>query len=539
MSDKEDNPLNDEDRKPAAKNTTPTPDGVPSTYAGLKRKSTSTRTSSMVSTNTQEIKREPVVKTETAHATANKSASARESEREPVVKTETATATAPANTSNDQAEAPIPTEPVSNGPNLNRTVTVRRKVAKRTYPLYLAPPQQNIALPLAPSPPAEEIPARKKRRLEEPLPRSTDEAARETASPDISIGLPSPDPPPPSTATVDISTCRRSRHQIQLPPIEMSETQLDDSDEFADDDCDLPSPSWEARLSELADYRKLHGHCSVPYNNSENSKLATWVINQGRQYRLHQDGEKSNMTLSRMHKLESLGFEWDKRGSAWEDRLSELADYRKIHGHCNVPKNYSENIKLGRWVANQRNQYRLHVKGNTSYTTRSRIQELESLGVEWDCYGAAWEHCLSELADYRKIHGHCNVPRNYVKNTKLANWVNTQRHQYKFYLEKKTSHMTLSRIQELESLGFKWRVSVPTWDERLSDLADYLKIHGHCNVPKRFSENAKLGEWVQTQRKENRLHRQGKPSPMTPFRIQALESLGFKWTASAPTGKTV
>jgi hypothetical protein len=23
--------------------------------------------------------------------------------------------------------------------------------------------------------------------------------------------------------------------------------------------------------------------------------------------------------------------------TAWEDRLSELADYRKIHGHCNVP----------------------------------------------------------------------------------------------------------------------------------------------------------------------------------------------------------
>jgi hypothetical protein len=25
-----------------------------------------------------------------------------------------------------------------------------------------------------------------------------------------------------------------------------------------------------------------------------------------------------------------------------EDRLSELADYRKIHGHCNVPHRYSK-----------------------------------------------------------------------------------------------------------------------------------------------------------------------------------------------------
>jgi hypothetical protein len=64
---------------------------------------------------------------------------------EPVVKTETTPA--PANTSTDQADAPIMTEPVIKGPNLKRTVTVRRKAAKRTDPLYLAPPPQNIALP--------------------------------------------------------------------------------------------------------------------------------------------------------------------------------------------------------------------------------------------------------------------------------------------------------------------------------------------------------------------------------------------------------
>jgi hypothetical protein len=31
-----------------------------------------------------------------------------------------------------------------------------------------------------------------------------------------------------------------------------------------------------------------------------------------------------------------------------EDRLSELADYRKIHGHCNV-RRIAEN-KVGKWV---------------------------------------------------------------------------------------------------------------------------------------------------------------------------------------------
>jgi hypothetical protein len=38
---------------------------------------------------------------------------------------------------------------------------------------------------------------------------------------------------------------------------------FDDADDDADDG-DLPRPSWEDPLSELTEYRKLHGHCNVP-----------------------------------------------------------------------------------------------------------------------------------------------------------------------------------------------------------------------------------------------------------------------------------
>jgi hypothetical protein len=89
-----------------------------------------------------------------------------------------------------------------------------------------------------------------------------------------------------------------------------------------------------------------------------------------------------------------------------------------------------------------------------------RIRELESLGFEWDCSSAAWEERLNELVDYRKIHGHCNVPSSYSENSALAKWVPTQRKQYKLHLEGKASPMTLSRIQELECLGFEWKPSI-------------------------------------------------------------------------------
>jgi hypothetical protein len=85
--------------------------------------------------------------------------------------------------------------------------------------------------------------------------------------------------------------------------------------------------------------------------------------------------------------------------------------------------------------------------------------------------------------------------------------------------------MTLPRIQGLERLGFEWGVCVG-WEFRLSELAKYSKMHGHCNVPK--SENGKLGSWVETQRSQYSLHLKGKTSPITLFRIQTLQSLGFK-----------
>jgi hypothetical protein len=295
--------------------------------------------------------------------------------------------------------------------------------------------------------------------------------------------------------------------------------------------------AWEDRMIELAAYREIHGHCNVSKSHSENIKLANWVATQRTQYRLHLEGKTSSKTLSRIQGLESLGFDWKNcSGPAWEDRLSELAAYREIQGHCNVSKSHSENIKLANWVATQRTQYRLHLEGKTSSMTLSRIQGLESLGFDWgNCSGPAWEYRLSELADYRKIHGHCNVPKSHSECSKLANWVAKQRTNYRLHLEGKTSSMTLSRIQEMESLGFDWGVCSAPWEYRLSELAAYREIHGHCNVPQRCSENSKLAKWVVNQRTNYRLHLKGKTSSMTLSRIQELESLGFEWDCSGPT----
>jgi hypothetical protein len=99
--------------------------------------------------------------------------------------------------STEEAEASIPTENVreegSDDPDLNVTVVVRRKAAKRTSPWDLAAGE----LTLVSSPPqAEDIPAAKKPRLEEPqleepFSASTDEASTKISAHDTTaISLP-------------------------------------------------------------------------------------------------------------------------------------------------------------------------------------------------------------------------------------------------------------------------------------------------------------------------------------------------------------
>jgi hypothetical protein len=396
-------------------------------------------------------------------------------------------------TQEEAAEASIPDVIASGDSSLNQhhpTVTVHRKAAKRSEKWY-----HDIAAPLPPSPQTEDIPARKKPRIKEEAediparkkPRIKEEAEdipakkkpRIKGEPLIplrrsprrvnatsSTGIPAAPTTPPN-ATVVASTRRRSPRQTKLPRTETSEGQLDDDDEDEDanpddaaddddaDDADLSCPPWEARLSELANYHKIYGRWNVSNIYSESSTLGAWVGKQRHQYRLHLQGKISQMSTLRIQALERLGFEWDSRGAAWEGSLSELADYRKIHGHCNVPRNSSEHAKLGRWVNTQRHHYLLHVAGNPSHMTPSRIKALENVDFIWESHSAAWDDRFSELADYRNIHGHCNVPKGYSENPRLAKWAAKQRYNYKLHQDGKKSFLTTHRIQALKSLGFE------------------------------------------------------------------------------------
>jgi Helicase associated domain len=71
------------------------------------------------------------------------------------------------------------------------------------------------------------------------------------------------------------------------------------------------------------------------------------------------------------------------------------------------------------------------------------------------------------------------------------------------------------------------------WNERYRQLDDFLTIHGHTMVPKRYKTNPALGNWVSKQRQQYHKYTSGTtPCSLTPRRIELLNQIHFCWNAA-------
>jgi len=73
-------------------------------------------------------------------------------------------------------------------------------------------------------------------------------------------------------------------------------------------------------------------------------------------------------------------------------------------------------------------------------------------------------------------------------------------------------------------------------------LQAFHAAHGHCRVPKGYTSDRELANWVRNQRLEYTNLQRGKKSRMTPERLDLLTAMGFTWSQpaakSAPNKKT-
>lgn len=281
---------------------------------------------------------------------------------------------------------------------------------------------------------------------------------------------------------------------------------------------------WRAMLAALKTFREREGHCRVPAQWKESPRLANWVAVQRRAKKLWK------LDARRVAALEEIGFDWrvEQEGDGgarihaapgysvedrWEVMFQALLQYKQGHGDCLVPQRWKESRGLADWVSSQRSAY------SRGQLAPDRVRRLDEIGFEWDPIGTRWEEMFQRLVEFKKEHGHTNVLQRSPKYAELATWVRNQR-------AAKTHNRPIiaARGKRLDEIGFVWRlVERNAWERMFDRLAEFKKLHGHCNVPQKGGGDKLLGKWVNTQRTHF------KRGTLRGDRKQQLESIGFVW----------
>ena len=296
--------------------------------------------------------------------------------------------------------------------------------------------------------------------------------------------------------------------------------------------------NWRGIYLELVKFQKRFSHCRVPQNWKENNSLAHWVKTQ------RQDYAKSELHGDRIALLEKIGFEWKVEIGTWEGRFADLCAFKERFGHTRVSVKWPEDPLLGGWVTSQRGKHR------KKELAEEYVQRLDAIGFEWDGRPAAnhssrvvsdsdaqWRRVFDRYKAYASLHGGEAVQVVDPETKSLHRWMLSQR------LANGQGTLSETRFNALNEIGFEWqrsarhigtprpRVRVKevlitrTWDEMFSDLVEFFKLHGHCNVPEVWKAQPALPHWIALQRRAK------KQNLLTIEQASQMEEIGFAWTS--------
>mmetsp|Transcript_26733 Transcript_26733/g.32420 ORF Transcript_26733/g.32420 Transcript_26733/m.32420 type:complete len:371 (+) Transcript_26733:152-1264(+) len=297
--------------------------------------------------------------------------------------------------------------------------------------------------------------------------------------------------------------------------------------------------SWTERYTQLKEFNIREGHSNVPFRFKENRSLGIWVSNQRKAYHRYMNGQSSHLTQGTIEKLEEIGFIWhvkEDHGKKWMEQYEKLKRFKHVHNHCCVPQHYTNDESLGMWVSQQRQQYKKWRDGKDTNITKWRIELLKEIGFKWNAKTgniSNWMVHYKNLKKFKACTGHCNVSKHHSNNPRLGKWVEVQQNEYSKLKNKDKSHMTQLKIELLNDIGFKWKISKThngAWEKRYNQLKEFKSQKGHCNVPQKYEMNPSLGVWVSTQRQEYKKYCEGMASRMTESRLKELENIDFSWS---------
>ena len=283
--------------------------------------------------------------------------------------------------------------------------------------------------------------------------------------------------------------------------------------------------NWQRSYSAAKAYFEANGNLQVPINyvTDDGIRLGAWISNL-RTYRKN-DNHKSLLTEDRLKQLEAIGMIWDVPDYLWQQNYNALLAFYRTHGNIDVPKDYvtEDGIRLYQWLLNVKQAYRRN-DGKGYSLTKSQIQQLEELGIEWRTKSEIlFETGLSHAQDYFNEYGNLDVPFSYksFEGYKLGDWLANQREKYA------AGKMDSDRIEKLNQLHMIWK-KPDSWEERFELAKAYYSDYGDLEIPSQYTVNGIwLSKWVDEQRQIRNGKRKGKS--LTEEQISKLDSIGMRW----------
>jgi len=262
-------------------------------------------------------------------------------------------------------------------------------------------------------------------------------------------------------------------------------------------------------LNFLVEYKKTHGN----FRGITQDKVWGHRVDNIRQARRGKG--TTRLTPYMIEKLDEIGFDWGKEHvKDWfNEFLKDLKKYYKKHGSY-------DGVATDPKLKNRVNMVRSAYAGrDTVILTQKMIDDLNSINFVWGRRVGTWYPQFIEfLKEYKKEHGSFDG----VTSTNYKNLVGAVRKAY-FNKGKCKYKLTQEMINELNELGFPWRMHKKDWfEEFYKQLIEYKKVFGKLY---NIKDNKELYKIVKRIRSE----RNGTKETLNENQIKRLNDIDFPW----------
>jgi len=168
-------------------------------------------------------------------------------------------------------------------------------------------------------------------------------------------------------------------------------------------------PKWLKFYEQLKTFREEQGHCRVP---SINKELNRWVNKQKKDKNLN---EEKRALLEKLNFFERL--------NAWNQKMDQLAEFKKQHGHLDIHQSNTQNKQLLNFVT--------HIRRNKHKLSEEKIEKLNDLNFIWKPSRkvdySKWLKKYEEVKEFKEKYGNFSIPKTNPRHVSLQAWLYAQR----------------------------------------------------------------------------------------------------------------